>query len=162
MSVLAWCTSHRRASRIRIWRIFSLLQFKLDLGTVLKSPSIPEHVIPPLCEILTSELEATTSRTTRKGDQVTITLVRHSGFVVIFRLRTLLNYAYMILDPNGNQLRRIDSAPDHPNIPFFPDHLHAKPGIDNSDVSSSFTYGFPLLDLPIVQRLVEELESVPR
>ena len=69
-----------------------------------------------------------------------------------------MDYGYMIDKPNGKPYRRIDSAPDHPDIPFFPDHIHLKPKKDNSNVISSFTYGFPLLDLPLIKKLVEEGE----
>ena len=65
----------------------------------------------------------------------------------------------MINRPNGKPYRRIDSAPDHSNIPFFPDHVHLQPGKDNSDVVSSYTYGIPLLDLPIIKKLVEQGEE---
>ena len=139
--------------------VHSLLQLQLDLGTVFKSNSVPESLIEPLCEIIAHEIECTPLPPARKGDQFTLTFTRKSGFRLLLRLRTLLNYAYLIFSPDGTQLKRIDSAPDHPHLPCFPDHLHLAPIEDNANVVSSFTYGFPLLDLPLIARLLSEAET---
>ena len=71
-----------------------------------------------------------------------------------------MDYGYMVNKPNGEAFQRIDSAPDHKKIKFFPDHLHRtiqkgkKP-----DVESSYTFGFPLLDLPAIKKMVIKLEK---
>lgn len=139
--------------------IFQLFQLNLDLGTIQKSHSIPDCVIPFLRDLVGHELDASPVGTATKNGQTTLTFERKSGFRVILRLRTLMNYAYMLDAPDGEPFRRIDAAPDHTDIPFFPDHLHLAPKTDNSNVVSSFTYGFPLLDLPLVQRLLQEGEQ---
>lgn len=93
-------------------------------------------------------------------DETTLTFVRETGFKIILRLRTLMDYGYMINKPNGKQFQRIDSAPDHKNIDFFPDHLHrtfTKIG-KKHDVESSYTYGFPLLDLPAITKMLVRAE----
>lgn len=134
--------------------VFDLFQFGLDLGEVIKREEIPENILGILGQVIEKELFARLINTAKKGVQTTLTFERNSGFHVILRLRTLMNYGYMLDYPDGTPYRRIDSAPDHPDIPFFPDHLHLAPGQDNSNVVSSYTYGFPLLDLPLINNLL--------
>ena len=139
--------------------VFDLFQIGLDLGAVIKHEAIPENVLVILGQVIERELCAKLINTSVKGTQTTLTFERDSGFHVILRLRTLMNYGYMLDYPDGTPYRRIDSAPDHPDIPFFPDHLHISPGRDNSNVVSSFTYGFPLLDLPSIENLLRAGEA---
>ncbi|WP_438332247.1 hypothetical protein [Burkholderia pseudomallei] len=139
--------------------IFELFELGLDLGSILKTDTIPTQVMSLIQATLSHELDASPIGSITKGDQTTLTFQRRSGFRIILRLKTLMNYAYMIDAPDGTPYRRIDAAPDHPDIPFFPDHIHLAPRRDNSDVVSSFTYGFPLLDLPLIKRLLHEGEQ---
>lgn len=139
--------------------IFDLFQLGLDIGTILKTESVPDNVVSILSQIIEEELCVKSIGTTKKGPQTTITFQRNSGFKVILRLKTLMDYGYMLDAPDGKSFKRIDSAPDHPNIRFFPDHIHLSPKKDNSNVISSFTYGFPLLDLPVIKRLLLEGEE---
>lgn len=134
--------------------VFDLFQLGLDIGTVIKHDAIPANVLSILGPVIERELCAKLINTATKGSQTTLTFKRSSGFHIILRLRTLMNYGYMLDYPDGTPYRRIDSAPDHPDIPFFPDHLHLSPGKDNSNVVSSYTYGFPLLDLPAIKKLL--------
>lgn len=49
-----------------------------------------------------------------------------------------------------------DSAPDHHDLPFFPDHEHARPD-RNSDVRSpSFLYGNPFFDFKRLRQVSDE------
>lgn len=156
------CEAHQAVAKSHpsiLHFIFQLFELKLDLRTILKSPSIPDNVTPFLRDVISHKLNAAFIDQTIKKGQTTLTFRRKSGFRVILRLRTLMNYAYMLDTPDGGPYRRIDAAPDHPDIPFFPDHLHLTPEVDNSNVESSFTYGFPLLDLPLIERLLQEGEQ---
>lgn len=96
----------------------------------------------------------------KSKDEFTLTFKRNSGVIVILRLHTLMDYAYVVNRPNGKYYKRIDSAPDHKDIQFFPDHFHntieknKKP-----DVESSYTFGFPLLDLPAIEKMINNLEN---
>ncbi|MBN6742906.1 hypothetical protein JKG47_20915 [Acidithiobacillus sp. MC6.1] len=134
--------------------VFDLFQLGLDIGAVNKCEAIPANVLGILGQVIERELCARLTNTAIKGSQTTLTFERDSGFHVILRLKTLMNYGYMLDYPDGTPYRRIDSAPDHPDIPFFPDHLHLAPGQDNSNVVSSYTYGYPLLDLPSIKNLL--------
>ncbi|EGQ9240477.1 hypothetical protein D8T49_21900 [Vibrio vulnificus] len=138
--------------------VFSLFELGLDLGVLVKSKSIPPAVIDLIKIEIERQLEVNLVKSREKDNETTLTFVRKSGFKIILRLNELMDYGYMINTPNGKPYRRIDSAPDHPDIDFFPDHIHLKPGKDNSDVISSYTYGIPLLDLPIIKKLVEQGE----
>lgn len=93
-------------------------------------------------------------------DEFVLTFQRKSGVTIILRLHTFMDYGYMINKPNGEHFQRIDSAPDHKEIEFFPDHLHRtiKKG-EKPDVESSYTFGFPILDLPAIKNIILTLEK---
>lgn len=80
-----------------------------------------------------------------------------SGFYVKVRLKSPVDYGYVLFDPDKHQLKRIDAADHHPVV-YGPSHLHLEPEVCNSNVTDSFTYGNPLLDLKLILRLVEEAE----
>ena len=156
------CAAHQEVAKTHpsvLHFVFSLFQIGLDLGKVIKFERIPDPVIEAIISEVISGLGVVHEKSIKNGEETTLTFFRDSGFRVILRLNTLMDYGYMIDKPDGTPYRRIDSAPDHPDIFFFPDHIHFKPKKDNSDVASSFTYGFPLLDLPVVKKLVEEGEA---
>ncbi len=138
--------------------IMALFSINVDVGQLIKSSTIPQEVMTLLENTLCDELEVALIRKATNRDQTTLTFQRSSGFQIILRLKALMNYAYMINTPNGTPYRRIDAAPDHLNIPFFPDHIHLAPKKDNAKVISSYTYGFPLLDFPLIKRLLHEGE----
>ena len=89
----------------------------------------------------------------------TITAYRiKSGFKIVLRLTSELDYAYMIFPPNCKKdVARFDSAKHH-NIPYGPDHLHENLK-DKKDIPiSSFTTGFPLLDKVVLKEILEKKE----
>lgn len=94
-----------------------------------------------------------------KVDEKTITAVRRTRFRIILRQDALDDYAYMILDPNGKPVSRIDSA-NHHSVEYGPDHIHRNLSKSKKNqVESSFTYGFVVADLKAIKSLVEEAES---
>lgn len=141
--------------------IFDLFQIGEDLFSFQKLEKIPEKLIGFLSEKIANTLNAKQidKRYDAAKDETTITFERDTGFKIILRLKNFMDYAYIINKPNGKQFQRIDSAPDHKNIEFFPDHIHLTPKKDNSNVESSYTYGFPLLDLPAIQKMLEDGEK---
>jgi hypothetical protein len=97
-----------------------------------------------------------------KVDEKTITAVRRTGFRIILRQDALDDYAYMIQDPNGKPISRIDSA-NHHAVEYGPDHVHRNLSKSKKNqVDSSFTYGFVLADLKAIKTLVEEAESLSK
>lgn len=62
----------------------------------------------------------------------------------------------MLYPPGAcKEIHRADSAPDHPDLPFFPDHEHSGPRKKRGDRTKP--YGNPLLDLKRLQRLEKGL-----
>jgi hypothetical protein len=89
----------------------------------------------------------------------TITAVRQSGFRVILRQDALDNYAYVIQNPNGKEISRIDSA-DHHNVEYGPAHVHRDLSKSKKNqVEPSFTYGFAVMDIKGIRSLLELAES---
>ncbi|PWB13052.1 hypothetical protein DCO44_15970 [Acinetobacter sp. AM] len=97
-------------------------------------------------------------------EEYTITAKRKSGCTIIIRQTALNNYAYMIKDPNGKDISRIDSA-DHHEVAYGPDHIHrnlskSKRKKNNKMiVESSFTYGYAPLDIKIIKEIVLSAEQ---
>lgn len=92
-------------------------------------------------------------------EKYTITAKRESGCTIILRQTALNNYAYIIKDPSGKDIARIDSANDH-EVAYGPDHLHINLSKSKSikknkmSVESSFTYGYAPLDINIIKEMV--------
>lgn len=100
---------------------------------------------------LSSQMSCTIEKV--KGN--TITAVRPSGFRIIFRLTSINDYAYMIMNKVNKEVARIDNS-DHHNVDYGPDHIHLTPGIDNKNVASSFTYGLPFIDARILNHTLQK------
>jgi hypothetical protein len=64
----------------------------------------------------------------------------------------------MLFDPEGKERYRADSAPDHPELAFFPDHEHSRPDRPKRDkVAPSFLYGNPTLDLKRLKDIATDM-----
>lgn len=143
--------------------ISNLLQMGIDLSSFNMQNKIEEKIIFLIIDAIKRELECDLFKDplyNESKDEYTFTFKRKSGVIIILRLNTLMDYGYMVNKPNGDEFQRIDSAPDHKNIQFFPDHLHrtfTKEG-KKHDVESSYTFGFPLLDLPAIEKMINKLE----
>lgn len=89
----------------------------------------------------------------------TVTARRRSGYKIIIRQENLDNYAYMIIDPQGKEISRIDSA-NHHNINYGPAHIHhdLRKSKKNT-VETSFTYGATILDIKLIKKLIEKSEN---
>lgn len=139
----------------------NLFQMGINLSDIVMKEKIEHEVIELIEQEIKEELNCSSkSIYIQSKNEYVLTFERISGIKIIFRLHTLMDYGYMVNKPNGEAFQRIDSAPDHKNIKFFPDHLHRtiqkgkKP-----DVESSYTFGFPLLDLPAIKKMVIKLEK---
>ncbi len=96
-------------------------------------------------------------------DKMEIHAIQNSHFKIIFRLQRAndekLSYGYMIFDNNGKQLIRIDSANDHhERIDIGPDHIHTNLEKSNKIVESSYTTGYLISDLPLIKKIITQLE----
>lgn len=140
-----------------------LFQMGIDFPTLNMQNKINNDLINLLSSELQRELQCKLNKPIKYNetkDEFTLTFQKDNGIFIILRLHTLMDYAYMINTPNGKPYQRIDSAPDHQNIQFFPDHLHKTIKKNNKpDVESSYTLGFPLLDIPALQKMINKLEQ---
>jgi len=120
----------------------------IDLPGLIRSDSIPDEIIPIIHRIVASELGGTVGSVEKRDNGWNLEIVLAAGWHWIIRVKSLVDYAYMLFDPNEKKaVYRADSAPHHPELPFFPHHEHSKPDRKNDSHSPSFLYGIPLLDL---------------
>jgi len=126
----------------------SLFSLNMDLDDVYKSHKIDDELIPLVHETIASELNGSIgmSKKTQRGWELWINL--SSGWKWLLRLGSFTDYAYVLFEPNVKKERyRADSAPDHPDVKFFPMHEHSSPNRKSDIVSPSFLYGHPFFDL---------------
>ncbi len=141
----------------------NLFKMGIDFPSFDMQNKIEKNIVTFIIDEIKRELQCdlfNNSIYNESKNEYTLTFKRKSGVIIILRLNTLMDYGYMVNKPNGNQFQRIDSAPDHKDIQFFPDHLHrsfTKIG-KTHDVESSYTFGFPLLDLPAIEKMINKLE----
>lgn len=126
------------------------LPFLIDASTTLHDKDVIAMSAEAIQNILGCIIE--------KVYENTITAIRKSGVRLIVRQEGLSNYAYVIKDPGGHVVSRIDSA-NHHNVEFGPDHTHKFFGENESGtIEPSFTYGFAVVDLKAIQKLIEDVE----
>ncbi|MEI8602972.1 DUF6516 family protein [Shewanella sp. PP-He15 brown] len=95
-----------------------------------------------------------------KIENNTITAYRNkTGFKLVFRLTSELNYGYMIYQPGRKKdVARFDSA-NHHDVDYGPDHLHRNLKNKKLKPESSFTTGFPVIDKVTIKKVLDERES---
>lgn len=138
--------------------IGELLHAQIDIPFLWKLDRIPDQYIAPIVSYLATRMGEKASEPEERKNGWHTTITRPSGWSWTLRLKALHDYAYMLFDPTGKQRHRIDSAPDHPEVPFGPSHQHLKPNSKQDRVTPSFTYGIPLFDIVALNRIAEDLE----
>lgn len=136
----------------------TLFSISLELPQVARSEAIPDALIASLHAMVAEALSGSvgTAEKRRRGWLLRIALP--GGWHWLLRLNTLMDYAYMLYKPGASkEVYRADSAPDHPDLPFFPDHEHEHPSKKNERVAPSFLYGNPLLDLKRLRTVEQDL-----
>ncbi|KPZ07946.1 Uncharacterized protein ALO43_02214 [Pseudomonas tremae] len=135
----------------------TLFSLSIDIPEFGRSEFIPDELIPHVHAMVAEELGgiAASAEKREKGWHLRIDLPH--GWWWLLRLKSLINYSYMLFSPSEKkQVYRADSAPDHHDLPFFPDHEHARPD-RNSDVRSpSFLYGNPFFDFKRLRQVSDE------
>ncbi len=151
--------------------IFKKLGSSIKLPSMTKEIKIDNSILEYIYREIEKELDVTELKNQRKHtikngeDEFTATFQRDSGFMIYIRLTSLMDYAYIINNPDKTQFKRIDTENHHNDIlDFGPDHIHNKPK-DNTKIQkkektiqSSFTTGFPLWDLPAIKKMLEDAE----
>jgi hypothetical protein len=146
------CPSHLTEAKTHP-SVFAFLEtiFKLDsnFDAVAMQESIPDELIEPLQMYVAEQLQGTTRNGAEKRDNGWFFEVYLStGWWWQFRLRTLMDYGYMLRKPGEKKaMYRADSAPDHPELLYPPHHQHSRPDRKTDARTPSFMYGIPLFDL---------------
>lgn len=130
----------------------SLFFLNIDIPDLIKLDHIPDNLIVPLTEIISSKLNAQIDQPEKRERGWHIRFKMQDGWSWLLRLNTLTDYAYMLFNPANRQVHRIDSADDHPNVQFGPDHQHFNPKTKRESIEPSFSYGIPLLDFPLLEK----------
>lgn len=136
-----------------ILKFFGTLFFlNIDIPGLIKLDHIPDNLVVPLADIIASNLNAQFDTPEKRERGWHIRLKMQDGWSWLLRLNTLTDYAYMLFNPANKQVHRIDSADDHPSVPFGPDHQHFNPKTKRESIKPSFSYGIPLLDFPLLEK----------
>lgn len=128
----------------------TLFFLKLEIPELIKLDHIPDELIEPIFSIIGSHLNATYTAPKKGNNGWESRFVMDDGWYWLLRLNNLKSYAYMLFNDSQKQLHRIDSAPDHPDVSFGPDHQHIQPTKKKHKIEPSFTYGIPLFDFPLL------------
>lgn len=135
----------------------TLFSLSINIPGLSRSESIPDELIPHLHAMVAEELGGTAASLEKREKGWHLRIDLPQGWWWLLRLKSLTNYSYMLFSPSEKkQVYRADSAPDHHDLPFFPDHEHARPD-RNSDVRSpSFLYGNPFFDFKRLRQVSDE------
>lgn len=126
----------------------SLFNLTFDELPVEKQYRIPDDVIAFVHQAVADGLRASVGNCVKRERGWNLQLRLDSGWSWLLRINTFNDYAYMLFAPNEKKEKfRADSAPDHPDLPFFPHHEHDNPQKKGHLKKPSFLYGHPLFDL---------------
>lgn len=151
MIQLPVCTIHLESAKSHP-TIFSFLvqlfQMSLDVPDVMRRDSISDELVPVVHNLASEGLSATPGGAELRERGWHLWMNLPSGWCWLLRLNTFADYSYMLFEPGMKVQRyRADSAPHHPEQPFFPNHEHSRPDHKRDEVAPSFLYGHPLFDL---------------
>ena len=145
------CGDHIEAARAEpcvltfLARMFAM---SIDLPAIIRSDSIPDEIVPIVHQIVANELGGTVGSVEKRNNGWHIAIDLADGWYWVIRVKSLMDYAYILFNPREKKaVYRADSAPHHPDLPFFPDHEHSRPDRKSDVQSPSFLYGMPLFDL---------------
>lgn len=126
----------------------SLFNLSWDWPSVQKMDAIPDELIPVIHSLAAEELGGEVIPAIRRENGWQLQVLLPSGWYWRMRIKSLSDYAYMLFEPGQEKhCYRADSARHHPEVPFFPMHEHSRPDKPKDEVSPSFLYGHPLLDI---------------
>jgi hypothetical protein len=161
MACLAVCDEHleeaKRAPNL-ISFIASVFSLQLDIEQLESWESVPDWLVPSLRDAVAERLMATARPPEQRPNGWVLKFDLAGGWQYVLRMKRLLDYSYTLLDPNEKEVFRADSAPDHPELPFFPHHQHAKPWkkAKKDTIAPSFLYGLAILDARLLRTAAEE------
>ena len=131
----------------------SLFFLNIDLPDLIKLDHIPDELIQPIAEVIAENLVAVFDTPQKRKNGWKIRFTMKDGWSWLLRLNKFTDYGYMLFNPARDQLHRIDSAKHHPDVPFGPSHQHFNPETKVERIAPSFTYGIPLFDFPLLEKV---------
>ncbi|MDZ4019281.1 hypothetical protein [Pseudomonas sichuanensis] len=135
----------------------TLFSMSIDLPRLARSVFIPDELIPHVHDIVAEELGGIAVSAEKRENGWHLKIDLPHGWWWLIRLKSLTNYSYMLFSPSEKkQVYRADSAPDHYDLPFFPDHEHARPDRKSDVRSPSFMYGNPFFDFKRLRQVSDE------
>lgn len=138
----------------------TLFSLSLNLPDVVRSEAIPDDLIAHLHELVAEGLGGSVGSADKRRRGWHLRVELSGGWHWLLRLNTLMDYAYMLFKPGtAKEVYRADSAPDHPDLPFFPDHEHSRPFKKSDSTAPSFLYGNPLFDLKRLRDVGQTLRT---
>lgn len=161
---LPLCAMHLEEARAEpnvlafISKMFSL---SLDLPESNRTESIPDAMITEVHQIAANELGGTIGTADKRNGNWILKIELPTGWHWVLRLRTLMDYAYMLFRPGDDvAVYRADSAPHHTELPFFPDHEHSRPDRKKDVTAPSFLYGTPIFDLKRLRTVSQDHKAL--
>ena len=161
---LPLCARHLEEARAEpnvlafISKMFSL---SLDLPESIRSESIPDAMISEVHQIGANELGGTVGTAEKRKGGWILKIELPTGWHWVLRLNSLVDYAYMLFRPGVDvAVYRADSAPHHPELPFFPDHEHSRPDRKKDVIAPSFLYGTPIFDLKRLRTVSQDHQAL--
>ncbi len=152
--------------------IFQTLGSHINLPDNVQEEKINVNILEYIYDEIETKLDVIEQKDKRQGRikkgeyEYTATFKSSRGFSIYIRLKTLMDYGYVINYPNRKQFKRIDSENHHNKIlDFGPDHIHNKPEDEitiqrkEKTIKSSYTTGFPLYDLPSIKKMLSDAEK---
>lgn len=122
-----------------------LFELDVDLPEMQKLDHVPDDMVEPMRTSLATLFQAGALPAEKRRNGWDLKFTLPSGWYYRLRMRALNDYSYMLFDASGAQRYRADSARDHPELPYFPDHEHHEPNAANI-LGPSFLYGNPFWD----------------
>ncbi|KJG15946.1 toxin-antitoxin system TumE family protein [Photobacterium angustum] len=121
MEVCSTCLSSSAERNLILNSMFT----NMELDKLLKDRQLSTSELREISNTIVKQYLQSDIITYASDTEDTITAITPSGFTLKLRLSTIKNYGYMILNSDGEELVRFDSAPDHPDkIEFMPHHVH--------------------------------------
>lgn len=126
----------------------SLFGLNINDKHIEKLQCIPDALIPYVHASVAERLNGHPGQLKKTGRGWELWIQLDNGWQWLLRLGSFADFAYMLFEPKVKKARwRSDSAPDHPDLKFFPVHEHTSPDRKSDSVIPSFLYGHPVLDV---------------
>ncbi len=137
--------------------LLGIFNISMNLPLTQRWEAIPDEMIADIHQHVADELEGEPGRCEKRKRGWLLEIRLSEGWHWLLRLNTLMDYSYMLFSPDDKKaVYRADSAPDHPDLAFFPHHEHSRPDRKSDVRSASFLYGLPVFDIVRLRTISQE------